>query len=76
MRHKDWYDNGVRYVVLFYRAEQFAGSLQSSAAVAGAADSSARCGRRPERGCRPGALDRSIRFERGTNIFSVFSATH
>ena len=43
MRHKDWYDNGVRYVVLFYRAEQFAGSLQSSAAVAGAADSSARC---------------------------------
>ena len=76
MRHKDWYDNGVRYVVLFYRAEQFAGSLHSYAAVAGAADSSACCGRRPERGCRPGALDRSIRFERGTNIFSVFSATH
>lgn len=27
---KDWYENGLRYVVLCYRAEQFMGTLQSS----------------------------------------------
>lgn len=28
---KDWYENGLRYVVLCYRAERFTGTLQSSA---------------------------------------------
>lgn len=27
---KDWYENGLRYVVLFYKTEQFEGTLQSS----------------------------------------------
>ena len=27
---KDWYENNIRYVVLFYRTEQFAGTLHSS----------------------------------------------
>lgn len=27
---KDWYDDKLRYVVLFYRAEQFSGTLRSS----------------------------------------------
>lgn len=27
---KDWYENSVRYVVLFYRTEQFTGTLHSS----------------------------------------------
>ena len=26
---KDWYENGLRYVVLFYKTEQFEGTLQS-----------------------------------------------
>lgn len=27
---KDWYENGLRYIVLFYKTEQFEGTLQSS----------------------------------------------